>query len=314
MKRTRILFSALVISTTLLTAQNEKKTTTVRIKKVENINGVEKITDTTYTSDDPSNIKLGEGDVNIQEWQDKEGKVKKVVIINDNTEVPEIHVDGKTNDGMKTILFSSNADTSGKAVMKKMIVNTLDGKQNKSTVINVGRKMTPDEEKAWNDKIINDYVLNTDGAIMKGPDNKEEQTIIIKKVSSGASKDEVDRTPVFVTCIINKKVNITDASEADMKLIGKPAGVSDNKLAIDNINFYPNPNNGKFKLNFNLKSKGSTEVNIVNIEGKSIYRDELPDFSGDYNKEIDISASPKGVYFVKIKQGDHAQLKKLVLE
>lgn len=301
MKRTCILFSILVISTTLLTAQNEKKTTTVRIKKVENINGVEKITDTTFTSDDPSAIKLDEENINIQEWPDKDGKMKKVIIIDNTTDSPGISFDDKEN--------------SDKAPIKKMIINAPTGKQDQNTmVLNVGGKMTPEEEKAWDSKMANAYLLNTDDPVKLVLDNKEGQTITIKKVSCGASKEEIDHAPVFVTCIINKRINITDASDDDMKLIGKPAGLSDNKLAIDRINFYPNPNTGKFNLDFNLKSKGNTEVNIINLEGKSIYKDELPDFSGNYNKEIDISANPKGIYFVKIKQGDHTQLKKLVLE
>jgi len=114
--------------------------------------------------------------------------------------------------------------------------------------------------------------------------------------------------------VIVKTIKIIDPSTEDTKMLGKQTGVIDNKLAIDQMKFFPNPSNGKFTLNFNLAAKGNTEVSILNLEGKTVYSEELKDFTGNYNKEIDISANPKGVYFIKIKQGAHAQLKKIVLE
>jgi len=90
--------------------------------------------------------------------------------------------------------------------------------------------------------------------------------------------------------------------------------VSDNKLAVKEMNFYPNPGDGKFTLSFDLREQGNTGVSIMNAEGKNIYSENLPSFKGHYEKQIDISSNPKGVYFVKITQGEHSQLKKIVLE
>lgn len=65
---------------------------------------------------------------------------------------------------------------------------------------------------------------------------------------------------------------------------------------------------------FNLKDKGDTDIQVMNLEGRSVYSETLKDFNGNYKKEIDISSNPKGVYFVKVKQGEHSQLRKIVLE
>ena len=80
------------------------------------------------------------------------------------------------------------------------------------------------------------------------------------------------------------------------------------------MNFYPNPSNGKFNLSFNLPEKQDTEITILNVEGKVVYKEKLNQFSGNYDKEIDISKNAKGVYFVKVDQGKHAQVKKIILE
>jgi hypothetical protein len=45
-------------------------------------------------------------------------------------------------------------------------------------------------------------------------------------------------------------------------------------------------------------------VKILNADGKIIYAETLKDFTGKYNKEIDISKNPRGIYSVRIAQGD----------
>jgi hypothetical protein len=114
--------------------------------------------------------------------------------------------------------------------------------------------------------------------------------------------------------ILIKKINATNANESDIKRIGKKTGETDGKLNIEKMNFYPNPSTGKFNLSFSLPEKGDTEITILNTDGKVIYKENLPGFSNTYDKEIDISKNAKGIYFVRVEQGKHAQVKKIVLE
>ncbi|MGZ4088796.1 MAG: hypothetical protein ACXVPD_15085, partial [Bacteroidia bacterium] len=82
--KAKIMTCALLLSVALAPAQTEKKQATVRIKKVQNINGVETVTDTTYTTDDASAINVGNGQVQIIDTGDgKEGSMKKTVIVSD---------------------------------------------------------------------------------------------------------------------------------------------------------------------------------------------------------------------------------------
>lgn len=254
------MMSALLLGTSLLVAQNTNKPATVRIKKIENINGVEKITDTTFTANDPASIQLDNGTIDITESENGEdGKMIKTVIINnENSDNVTVDVKGLSKEidaEIEKALKEAGVDEKAKGAKKIVIIN--------------------DEKEP-------------------GSENKNEK--------------HVTKT------IVMKRIDITNADENDMKRIGKKVGANDGKLTIEKMNFYPNPNTGKFNLSFTLLEKGDAEINILNIDGKNVYYEKLSNFSGNYDKEIDISKNAKGVYFVKVEQGKHAQVKKIVLE
>jgi len=253
MSKINLIIAALLFSASLLTAQTPEKKT-IRVKKVEIINGVEKITDTTYSVDGPVTLQTLEKIHGTETTPGKECNPKKMVIVTDQV--------------------------SGDNV----------------TIINKEEEMDEQMERALKAAAVDGKTLGVDKVMIMNMNEKDSGNKQVTKV------------------VIVKTIKIIDPSTEDTKMLGKQTGVIDNKLAIDQMKFFPNPSNGKFTLNFNLAAKGNTEVSILNLEGKTVYSEELKDFTGNYNKEIDISANPKGVYFIKIKQGAHAQLKKIVLE
>ncbi len=246
--------SAILLSASVLVAQSSSKPATVRIKKIENINGVEKITDTTFTTNEPGSIKLEDGTIDI--------------------------IGGKDGEMIKTVIVNAGDDD-------KMNVEVLEG-----------GKLDEEIKKAMKE------------AGVSGDAKSTQKIVIINDDKAPGDKKEKHITKMIVV----KRIDVTDANESDMKRMGKNAGESDGKLAIEKMNFYPNPSNGKFNLSFTLPEKGDTEITILNIDGKVVYKESLPNFSNTYDKEIDISKNAKGVYFVKVEQGKHAQVKKIVLE
>lgn len=248
---------ALMIAGLSLSAQTtEKKEATIRIKKVENINGVEKVTDTTFTTTNPEDFKWKDkdGDININEIKGKDGKVMKVL-----------------------------------------------------TVDHIGTGEKPMDEKQINAEI--EKALKEAGVDPNGKEMKKVIVINNEESSSGDKKEEKRYTKVVM---IN--LDITDASEEDVKRLKNQLGAVDNKVEMDNMKLYPNPSDGKFNLNFNLKNKGDAEITVYDMQGKQVYNEKLPNFSGEYNKPIDISSNAKGIYFVKIQQGKHTQVKKISLD
>lgn len=277
--KTTILMSAFLLSATLLSAQTGNKPATVRIKKIENINGVEKITDTTFTTTDPHSIHLDNGTIDVVGDDHDAEIIKKVIIHDGNGEV--ITEDIGSHEG---------------ATMKKIVIDEKDGEV---LTEELQKQIDEEVEKAMKDA---------------GVDTKSKGTKKIIVINETEAKVGDHKAEAFTKVVVVKKSDLKNADEADIKRLGKSVGENDGKLKIEKMNFYPNPNNGKFNLSFTLAEKGDTEISILNIDGKVVYKEKLANFSGNYEKEIDISKNAKGVYFIKVEQGKHSQVKKIVME
>ncbi|MBL4655940.1 MAG: T9SS type A sorting domain-containing protein [Bacteroidia bacterium] len=94
------------------------------------------------------------------------------------------------------------------------------------------------------------------------------------------------------------------------------SSIEDNVLEPETLDFYPNPNNGEFNLNFNLPSEenGKVIITISDISGKVVYKEKVKDFSGNYSGKISIPEANKGIYFLNIVSGDKSLTKKVVVE
>ncbi len=68
----------------------------------------------------------------------------------------------------------------------------------------------------------------------------------------------------------------------------------------------PNPSNGKFRIE--CAGMHLVKIKIYNLIGQIIYEPELPD------SEIDLSAHPKGAYFIEVQTMGKIYNKKLILE
>lgn len=99
-----------------------------------------------------------------------------------------------------------------------------------------------------------------------------------------------------------------------------PAQGNNSKLSVDTevklnpekFNVFPNPSNGTFDLAFELSTKGNTLIKVLDAAGRTIYSEELPDFSGSYRKQIDLP-SGRGSYLLQVKQDDKWMHKKVVV-
>lgn len=84
-------------------------------------------------------------------------------------------------------------------------------------------------------------------------------------------------------------------------------------LDLEGINYYPNPSNGQFTLRF-AGDQTPTQVRIIDLMGKEVYNENIPDFSGSYDKEINLSGNNPGTYVLQVIQNDKSWSKKVVLE
>lgn len=190
---------------------------------------------------------------------------------------------------------------------RKIIIKKMEGHQDdelKLPELNIPEEVLKDEHQL---KLFlqNDSALK--GAIII--DGKElqmntENEITIDEQKHGQKKE--------IRVMVIKKVSISNLNEEELKqLSGHKKGT---ELKVERLLFYPNPNNGRFKLSFELQEKGNTLIEIADKDGQSVYTQKLKDFSGKYENEIDISEQPRGTYYLSVKQGKHKLMRKLIVE
>jgi hypothetical protein len=155
-------------------------------------------------------------------------------------------------------------------------------------------------------------IKSTDGDIdieVNGDTDEEMEMIVDVSETKEGDKNIVIKTKVIV-CSPDDK----DKEKLEKAGINFAPGSEESKLEVNNLNFYPNPNSGKFTLKFNTSQKERTDITIYDINGNEVYSESLLNFSGNYEKEIDISGEQTGTYFLKISQGDKVSIKKIILE
>lgn len=277
--KTHLTLALLFAGATFLSAQTDKNKlsneTRIRIKKIEKINGVEKITDTTILVNGPAEM----ASINHANFKHISGGADEDIIITEN--------------GSEMVVTSHCKDEPGKEA--------------KSRVVIVDKGNSADLEKS--EELEAEIQKALKEAMEMNPSSAgQNQVTVFTPTENGDGKKGTKQI------VILRTQRLVDISEEDKKLLGKQNGVGDQQLQLNQMKFYPNPGNGKFNLSFVLDEKGDTDVTVMNVEGRTVYNEQLKNFSGAYTKEIDISSQPKGIYFVKVTQGQHSLVKKLVTE
>ncbi|MCX6230246.1 MAG: T9SS type A sorting domain-containing protein [Bacteroidetes bacterium] len=79
------------------------------------------------------------------------------------------------------------------------------------------------------------------------------------------------------------------------------------------IKIIPNPNNGKFNLNFTNEYSENISIQIFNMLGELVYNESKHQYKGIYNDNIDISKLSNGIYSINIKIGERKTTEKIVV-
>lgn len=76
----------------------------------------------------------------------------------------------------------------------------------------------------------------------------------------------------------------------------------------------PNPTKGLINLSVSSATNQALVVNVIDQLGRVVWTKEYDERTQSIKKEIDLSALPKGAYFIKVDIGDASETKKLIIE
>lgn len=144
--------------------------------------------------------------------------------------------------------------------------------------------------------------------IHEGHDGDDVEIYKLKKKGDQKEEKEVKKVKVMVSD--GNTFHIKELHENNFEDISMYEG---EKLELKDISYYPDLDEGKFKLLFKGDSN-PTEIKLYDAGGELAYSEKLDNFKGKYSKEIDISGKKKGIYLLQIIQGDKAFNKKIVLD
>lgn len=86
-----------------------------------------------------------------------------------------------------------------------------------------------------------------------------------------------------------------------------------NELKLEGLNFYPNPSNGQFTIDFEAEGRQPVVIRITDMNGKEVYQEEVR-VNGRHSQQIDLSSHGKGAYLLTLRQGKRSAAKKIVIE
>ncbi|MCB0634149.1 MAG: TonB family protein [Saprospiraceae bacterium] len=86
-----------------------------------------------------------------------------------------------------------------------------------------------------------------------------------------------------------------------------------NNLELHNFKAAPNPTKGQINLRFQAEP-APVNIRIMSANGQVIYQQQLPQFNGSFDEQIDLSDAPKGTLYLSIQQGEKLHSSTIVLQ
>lgn len=104
--------------------------------------------------------------------------------------------------------------------------------------------------------------------------------------------------------------NVSDPSMRIVNVTANTTGIAD--VFANSINVYPNPNSGRFDVEFASSVEPGTTITIMNIAGQTVKQFTANDMvNGKLTVDLDNAAA--GVYFVQVQSNSQAAVKKVTV-
>ncbi|HKK38673.1 MAG TPA: T9SS type A sorting domain-containing protein [Cryomorphaceae bacterium] len=164
------------------------------------------------------------------------------------------------------------------------------------------------EEIEWEEdvqvKVLREF--ETEESERAGADGKR-KVIVHSVVKSNDPTEDISFEGPEYTIAVVSRVGGEEESDTD-SFIADAA-----ELPIEGPSFFPNPTEGKFRLEFFLPERGQTQIQIFDIQGREVFTENLGDFQGAFKNDIDISDLRQGAYILNITQNNLRLAEKIIV-
>jgi hypothetical protein len=140
--------------------------------------------------------------------------------------------------------------------------------------------------------------------------NKNESIDTMDSRIEVTTNDKGQKVVVLQTRIVLDDLSADELTELNAQGIK----TSKKEPEFDYIKFYPNPSSDAISIQFKMTKPEDTEVRICNMLGQEVFHDSMKNFSGDYNKTINLKEKGKGSYIMQISQGKRITTRKIIVE
>lgn len=83
--------------------------------------------------------------------------------------------------------------------------------------------------------------------------------------------------------------------------------------AFSEVTLAPNPGNGQFTLLLEQKKPGILEMEVFDLNGRTLHETSYLGAPGQLNIDFDLFGTPAGIYWLEIRQGENRHVEKLVI-
>jgi len=87
----------------------------------------------------------------------------------------------------------------------------------------------------------------------------------------------------------------------------------DEGSTVNNLEVYPNPASEEIHIRFGVEEKSQVKIRLMNITGQTLFTEDLPAFTGIYQKDISVSYLPAGFYMLEINTQKGITNKKILI-
>ncbi len=97
------------------------------------------------------------------------------------------------------------------------------------------------------------------------------------------------------------EIEVTQTEQKPVKLQAAPTIPKHKRLSLKEFNAFPNPASDHITVSFEGE-RAPTVIQLIDITGQSVFKETLNDFSGQFQRDIDLSAYRKGQFILYIIQ------------